>query len=247
MGGIIGHRGAPVLKTRIALWLLTIALLTLLLGLGRWQVHRAREKEAMLADVAAVLKQRQPLPLAQASAHNDLAYAWTQGQGHFVEGPALLLDNQRRGEAVGVEVFRVFQPDGGAPLLVDLGWLPLDARRNLPHSELPPSPLHVSGLLLPPPSPGLALGPAYDASDRQRWLLTRIDLAALSGALNQTLGPRVLRLDPSLPIGHARDLDILPNTLPPEKHRAYALQWFSLAAALLVLALLLQFRRSRPA
>lgn len=234
------------MKTRIALWLLTVALLSLLLGLGRWQLQRAEEKEAMLAGVAAVLAQREPLPLARESAESGLAYAWSEGRGHFVDGPALLLDNQRRGDAVGVEVFRVFQPDGGRALLVDLGWLPLDAQRHLPRSDAPASPLVVRGLLLPPPSPGLALGPAYDSSERQRWLMTRVDIAALSGALNQSLAPRVLRLDPALPIGHARDLDILPNTLPPEKHRAYALQWFSLAAALLVLALFLQFRR-RPA
>ncbi|MFT3805783.1 SURF1 family protein [Arenimonas sp.] len=231
------------MKTRIALWLLTAALLSLLVGLGRWQLRRADEKQVMLDGVAAALEQRHAQPLAQASARTALDYAWAQGNGRFIDGPALLLDNQRRGEAVGVEVFRIFQPDDGRPLLVDLGWLPLDAQRHLPHSDAPASPLLVRGLLLPPPSPGLALGPAYDASDRQRWLLTRIDIPALSGALNQDLGPRVLRLDPSLPIGHTRDLDILPNTLPPEKHRAYALQWFSLAAALLVLALMQQFRR----
>lgn len=230
----------------MALWLLVIVLLSLLLGLGRWQLRRAVEKEAMLARVADVLSQRIPQSLAEASAGAETDYAWAEGRGRFVDGPALLLDNQRRGEAVGVQVFRVFQPEGGRPLLVDLGWLPLDAQRHLPRSDAPASPLSVRGLLLPPPSPGLALGPAYDASDRQRWLLTRIDLAALSGALNQPLAPRVLRLDPGLPIGHARDLDILPNTLPPEKHRAYALQWFSLAAALLVLSLFLQFRR-KPA
>lgn len=246
MDGIIGYRRAAVLKTRLALWLLTIALLSLLLGLGRWQLSRAVEKEAMLARVAAVLTQRDPRPLAEESARAGLDYAWTEGRGRFVAGPALLLDNQRRGEAVGVEVFRVFQPEQGQALLVDLGWLPLDAQRHLPRSDAPASPLIVRGLLLPPPSPGLALGPAYDASDRERWLLTRIDIAALSGALNQPLAMRVLRLDPALPIGHARDLDILPNTLPPEKHRAYALQWFSLAAALLVLSLFLQFRR-KPA
>jgi surfeit locus 1 family protein len=45
-----------------------------------------------------------------------------------------------------------------------------------------------------------------------------------------------------LPIGFARDLEVLPNTLPPERHRGYALQWFGLALATLLTALFLAFR-----
>ena len=56
------------------------------------------------------------------------------------------------------------------------------------------------------------------------------------------LAPRVLRLDPDLPIGYARDLDLLPNTLPPERHLGYAVQWFALALAMLVIAALLTWR-----
>ena len=61
------------------------------------------------------------------------------------------------------------------------------------------------------------------------------------------LAPRVLRLDPALPLGYARDLDLLPNTLPPEQHRGYAVQWFALALAVLVTALILTFRKRRRA
>jgi cytochrome oxidase assembly protein ShyY1 len=55
----------------------------------------------------------------------------------------------------------------------------------------------------------------------------------------------VLRLDPKLPIGYPRDLNLLTNTLPPERHRGYAVQWFGLAFATLITALFLSLRR-RP-
>jgi cytochrome oxidase assembly protein ShyY1 len=84
-------------------------------------------------------------------------------------------------------------------------------------------------------------------SDAGRWLLTRIDIAARADGLGVPLAPRVLRLDPALPLGYARDLDVLPNTLPPERHRGYAVQWFGLALATLILALFLGFRRRPPA
>ena len=44
----------------------------------------------------------------------------------------------------------------------------------------------------------------------------------------------------------ARDLDVLPNTLPPERHLGYAVQWFALALAVLATALILTTRRQRP-
>ncbi len=62
-----------------------------------------------------------------------------------------------------------------------------------------------------------------------------------------SLAPRVLKLDPDLPLGYARDLDILPNTLPPERHIGYAVQWFGLAGAVFVTALVLTWRSRRGA
>ena len=73
-----------------------------------------------------------------------------------------------------------------------------------------------------------------------------MDLDALSADLGLVLAPRILRLDPSLPLGYARDLDVLPNTLPPERHRGYALQWFGLALTTLLLSLYFAFFRRRP-
>ena len=55
----------------------------------------------------------------------------------------------------------------------------------------------------------------------------------------------MLKLDPAIPLGYARDLDVLPNTLPPERHLGYAVQWFGLALAVLVTALVLTFRKPR--
>ncbi|MGH8028963.1 MAG: SURF1 family cytochrome oxidase biogenesis protein, partial [Arenimonas sp.] len=86
-------------------------------------------------------------------------------------------------------------------------------------------------------------GPDHTDAGAGRWLLTRVDLAALAHDLRVALAPRVLRLDPAVPIGHVRDLDPLPNTLPPERHRGYAVQWFGLAFATLVATVLLSLRR----
>ena len=235
---------------RVGLTLLAVALIAGFVSLGRWQLRRADEKQHLLDAVATALQHRSAQPLDAAAAAGG--YDWAAGRGHILETPILLLDNQRRGDAVGVRVFGVFQPGQGPALLVDLGWLPLPGDRRLPEVTLPAGELQVAGLLAPPPSPGIALGPAYaipgDAQTRQpdaggHWLLTRVDLAALGQGLHLRLAPRVLRLDPVLPIGFARDLEALPNTLSPERHRGYAIQWFGLALVTFILALILGFRR----
>lgn len=232
------------MKSKAGLWLLALALIAGFASLGRWQLHRAAEKQALLDQQAGLVLNGTPQSLADLSRRqSEPQLAWVEGSGEFPALPWLLLDNQRRGDAVGVRVFRVFQPDDGRALLVDLGWLPLPADRTLPSLPAIPARQRLRGLLAPPPASGIAIGPAYQASDAQRWLLTRIDLAALSQALHVELSRQVLRLDPNLPIGYPRDLNLLTNTLPPERHRGYAVQWFGLAFATLVTALFLTFRR----
>jgi cytochrome oxidase assembly protein ShyY1 len=232
-------------KSKSLLWLFALALIAGFVSLGRWQLHRAAEKQAMLDQQAQLILNDTPQSLAELSRQSGSRLAWAEGRGSFLDLPILLLDNQRRGDAVGVRVYRVFQPVGGRALLIDLGWLQLPPDRTLPVLAPINGEQRVRGLLTPSPASGIALGPPYIASKSKQWLLTRVDLAALSSALHVDLGQRVLRLDPTVPIGYARDLNLLANTLPPERHRGYAVQWFGLAFATLVTALLLTFRR-RP-
>jgi cytochrome oxidase assembly protein ShyY1 len=229
---------------RGAAWLLAVLLVGAFVMLGRWQLHRAEAKQHMLAGVAQALASRTPRPLAWA-ARADLAtgYDWAAGSGRFADGPVLLLDNQRRGESVGVRVLAPFLPDAGGLLLVDLGWLPLEGDRRMPMLTPPRGEVALRGLLAPPPATGLRLGADHVVLDSRRWLLTRVDVDALAPALGASLAPRVLRLDPALRMGYARDLEVLPNTLTPERHRGYAVQWFGLALATLLTALFLAFRR----
>jgi surfeit locus 1 family protein len=233
------------MKQRVALWLLAALLVAAFCALGTWQWRRGTAKEATLAAQAAVLAERRAGSLAVLSREDGLALAWSAGRGRFLDAPVLLLDNQRRGPEVGVREFRVFEPEGGRALLVDLGWLALPGDRTLPTAAPLQGEHDLRGLLAPPPSAGLALGPDHADAGAERWLLTRVDLAALARDLRIDLAPRVLRLDPAVPIGHARDLDPLPNTLPPERHRGYAVQWFGLAFATLVATVLVSLRRKQ--
>lgn len=239
--GVVSARHLPLW----AGWLLALAVAAGCASLGLWQLQRMHAKQALLDASAQVLEQRREQPLALAGDTSRVrAYDWAAGDGRFAPLPAVLLDNQNRDGRAGVRAYRVFQPeaDGALPVLVELGWLPLPGDRRLPGVPAPALE-RVSGLLLPPPSPGLAAAPPARQDDGTL-LAVALDPPALAAALGlPALAPRVLRLDPDLPVGHVRDLELLPNTLPPQRHLGYAVQWFGLAATVLAIALVLTLRR----
>ena len=227
-------------------WVLALLVIALFTRLGFWQLARMHEKQALLAAAHAVVSEHVPHPLSLAGdAGRTTQYDWASGGGHFTAAAPVLLDNQSRDDRAGVRVYRVFQPegDGVAPLLVELGWLPVPGDRTMPAIAPIAGPQRIDGLLAPPPSGGLARAIAMPQADGSLLTIT-LDLPMLRRALHlPALAPRVLKLDPALPIGYARDLDILPNTLPPQRHLGYAVQWFGLALTVLVTALVLTLRK----
>lgn len=228
-------------------WALALLAIALFCRLGIWQLARMHEKQAMLDASAQVLDARAPHPLSAATdPQRARDYEWAQGGGYFIDAPAVLLDNQIRQGRPGVHAYRVFEAaDGGQRLLVDLGWLPLPADRRMPEVSLPVGSFELRGLLAPPPAAGIVAGtPALQPNGTL--LAVVLDTQVLEHSLHQpALAPRVLRLDPSIALGYERDLAMLANTLTPERHLGYAVQWFGLALAVLVTALVFTLRRWR--
>ena len=229
--------------TPLAGWLLALGVAAAFVMLGRWQLQRMHEKEALLVQASQV--RAHPRTLDEALARPD-KLQWVSGDVDL-QPQQILLDNQLRDGRAGVRVYQPARSAAGRWLLVELGWWPLPPDRQLP-ALVPITGLHaVRGLLAPPPSAGQRQGPAMGATAQpSTWLATRIEPAAVTRATGRRdISSQVLRLDPALPLGYARDLDVLPNTLPPARHLAYAVQWFGLAAAVLATPLVLAWRRRR--
>ena len=226
-------------------WVLAVLVAAVFCGLGVWQLQRMHQKEALLAQLPP--GRDNAVRLDQAAAAPD-ALHWVRDQLLFLPG-TVLLDNQLREGRAGIKVYQPARAASGAVVLVDLGWLPLPADRQLPVIKPEQGSQALQGLWAPPPASGIALGPALTAAKQpQTWLATRMELPAIATQLGLgagALAPKVLRLDPALPLGYARDLDLLPNTLPPSRHLGYAVQWFAMALAVLVIALVLQFKKRR--
>jgi surfeit locus 1 family protein len=138
-------------------------------------------------------------------------------------------------------------------LLVNRGWLPLPAdRSSLPEVATPAQPVTVNGRLAPLPGVGMRLG-RQSALQLTDWpeLITYVDTPLLTSgyraALQQPqlqLLPFILKLDAQADHGYAgRDWQLL--NFGPNKHLAYAGQWFTLAAAVFATYLILTIRAVR--
>lgn len=225
--------------------LLAVGLVIACVQLGRWQLQRMDEKQALL-DARDQAMAHEPLDLGTALARaGSVQRVEDCGQWH----PAVLvLDSQQQARRPGHRSYQLWRASSGQGLLVELGWRPWSGERALPDASPLEGQACLSGLLLPAPSAGLALaGPALQALPGGGWLIDRLSpevLAAVPG-LPALADARVLRPDPALSLGYQRDGELLPNTLPPQRHLGYAVQWFALAAAVAIGALLLGWRSRR--
>lgn len=223
---------------RLFLTAAALAAFALFMVLGRWQLDRAALREdAQVRQEAALKASERPLAALIEERSPPLPARVRAARGAYAATPPVLLDNQLRGGRNGVSVYRVFEPgDGLAPVLVDLGWIAWPADRRLPPLPVPDAGQRPHGLLVTWPGQALALGrPPGPPADGSPWLLPRLVRGELGEALGMDLFDGVLRLDPAANHGFDRAHDPQATALPPSRHRGYALQWFSLAAAVVVI------------
>ncbi|MEO6968064.1 MAG: SURF1 family protein [Rhodanobacteraceae bacterium] len=228
---------------------LTFAGFAIFVALGVWQLRRADQKESLLARFAqAAHAPLQPLSAVQENAP-PTSYPHVIVHGRFDARRVYLLDDQTHADRLGIEAFVPFTPDNrGNALLVNLGFLPREGiDQSLP--QLPPIPereLTLTGIYAPPPRAGLKLG-GNPLPRQHAWpkLVTWIDLHDIGADLHRATYPRVLLLDADPASVYVRQW--APDTMPPARHRAYALQWFTFALIALVMFFVLHRVRDERA
>lgn len=219
--------------------LFALLFLPLLVGLGFWQLERAEEKKT----IQESWHQQQalpPVPFADVAENSGHLYRRVTMSGRFLPEHYFLLENQINNGRLGYEVIMPFILDeSGQPVLINRGWVAADPyREELPEFDTPQMPLVVSGMLI---QPGLnRLIESADHVDQWPHRVLQIDPGAMEQLL-ETVGvaelasPSVLHLDPDS--AAALDVDWQPVNLSPSTHLGYAVQWFAMALALLILTL----------
>lgn len=222
---------------------LTILLLILAFIFGRlgfWQLERMADKRELFAE----FENAPVLPVAEALQQQNL-YARVQASGRYDTGRHILLDNKIHQGRAGVHVLTPFHLDDGSVLLVNRGWLPMPADRlELPAVPTDGETMSLTGWFREPIAGGVRLGEPDSLSSGQ-WpqLVTYLDLDAAGKALGLSLSPKLVMLDASNPSGfEGRQWKAAEMT--PAIHGAYAVQWFGLAIAAVVIWVVLSVRRA---
>lgn len=219
--------------------LLTVAFFVILMtSLGFWQLRRTHEKEQLL-ELLADDKITQIQHKAQIKSLPQ--YANIELNGHFLNAPQLLLDNQIESGKQGYHVFTPFLADDlDLYIMVNRGWIakkPFDKNTIMAEAK----PTKIAGKINLPPQVGIQLGEIVLNQDKDHQVVTYFDKEKISAFLHETLcknlsclvSNKVLLLDKDQLSGFKREWK--PVIMPPSKHMAYAVQWFSMTIVLILI------------
>ncbi len=216
---------------------LYIALLIFLVSLGFWQLSRAEEKEALLLEQHVsgskkVIKLSSLLDLDL----DNIRYRKTVITGEYDLKHQFLIDNQIYKGQAGYFVMTPYKIKGlKKAVLVNRGWVPLTKdRRILPDVTINKSMPVLKGRINNFPVVGIRLEGAEIPTEGWPSVVQVVDSPILSKKTGYTLLPFQLELNTEMAEGYTRDWK-RRSVMPPEKHIAYAVQWFGLAITLTIL------------
>ncbi|HXG77950.1 MAG TPA: SURF1 family protein [Methyloceanibacter sp.] len=226
------------MQQRSLIWLtgLTLVALAVLIGLGVWQLRRLEWKEGLIAQIEARIAS-DPIALKETEnlAHegHDPSYYRVRVEGRFHHAKELYLYALSDGKP-GWHVITPLETASGKMVLVDRGFVPDDRKDPSSRREGQIAGVTtVTGIVRVPDKQGLFTPDNEPKANRWFWR----DLDAMSRAIvpegTVTVAPFFLEADASpvpggWPKGGQTRVDI------PNDHLQYAITWFLLAAALLI-------------
>ena len=209
-------------KSLVIPTLFTLFGLVLLLGLGTWQLQRLHWKEGLIAAREAALGAR-PVPLpTDLAAARTLEYRPVTADGRFLEDRTLYLHATSAAGALGWRALTPMALADGAQVLVEDRFAPSRS------TDLTGTRSVTGSLRLAPERRGWFV--PDDRPERNEWFA--IDLPAMAAAA---------KLDRLLPF--YVDASGEPPPELPNDHLQYAITWYALAVALLVVYILVVRRR----
>jgi len=217
--------------------LLYLALVTLLISLGFWQLGRADEKKIFLTkQQVSADKEVISLKSIIGADPETLRYRKVEISGRYDEEHQFLIDNQIVNGQAGYFVMTPLLVDGlKSAILVNRGWVALNKdRRVLPDVSITHLKATILGRVNNFPVVGIKLAGAEIPTDGWPSVVQVVDSDILADRLGYSLLPFQVELNGEMNDGYHREWR-KSAVMPPEKHIAYAVQWFGLAITLTIL------------
>ena len=214
---------------------LALLLLPCLILLGCWQLDRAEEKR----ELKRLFEQRKilsPVDITDLSQNQDLRYRRVRLRGEFVNQQVLFLDNRIHRGQFGYDVVNPFKLiNSDLWVMVNRGWIQGDrSRRTLPAINVVEGEVELLGEIYVPQGKMLSLG----ARPINTWprVVQSLDIEALSQSMGKNIFPYSVRVDVDAKGAYFPNWIVV--NVQPQKHIAYAFQWFAMAVTLLFIVLL---------
>lgn len=239
-----------LLKLRVGAWqfapgvwptLAALFFLVLTLWLGNWQSERAATKRALQTRYDAAMREA-PIHVGSTPLDRDsVLYRKLEVQGVFDAAHTIFLDNRVYKDVAGYHVLTPLIIEGGSlAILVNRGWVAVGrSRKQLPAPPTPSGRVRLEGMAVDPHSRYLEL--VHATPQGRVW--QNLDFARYAATTRLALQPVLLLQTNPLADGLQRDWP-RPDT-GVSMHVSYAIQWYSLAATLAVLWLVLNVKRHK--
>ena len=226
---------------KFLLYIGAIAIISLMVYLGFWQLSRAEEKQNIQNFVNN--QQSQRVNLEEQNIMLDMLYQQGHASGKFLVQQAILIDNQVYNGLVGYHVIVPFQVSKSEQLiLVNVGWVAVGKSRSIkPVIHLPEDSITISGRLQKPHAKPPFWLDKYELIQDGVWQF--LPISDYIKDSNLTVAPLILELDSEQKEVNGFQRQWLGyDDKWINRHKAYALQWFSMAVVFLLMCLVLEFR-----
>ena len=234
----------PSLIKNWKLNLLAVFFMGLFSFLGYWQLTRAWYKEQLINQYQQRLHQP-PISQQNLNPQADLRFFQVTLTGYYDNQHTLLLDNKTFHGTTGYEVYTPFRADNlSSIILVDRGFINNNGNRSkTPQISPITGKQTINGLLNLPPKQIVMNENIFDPLPSAKLLrVETLNFAKLEKALGYVFFPYTLTL--AAADSNAYTIEWQAVTLPPERHYAYATQWFAFAITLLIIFAILNWRAS---
>lgn len=215
------------------LLLFVVVFLPITVSLGFWQLERADEKQKLSAQFE-VLRQQTPIAINDIDEASWRDYQPAKAKGKWQQR-YFLLDNQVLNGQFGYEVLQGFTLESGEVLLVSRGFIAGSLQREqLPSVKTPKGTQQLSGYLYQTKA-NISLG---ETIADEHWPKV-IQSPAAEKLYKQLLKNGKISRHFILRLSIPNPAQLTPHwqvvNMGPEKHQGYAVQWFLMAALLLIM------------